>query len=250
VAVDHKFIYWTSSALHYVGRALLETGDKGPPLVEEDAEFDFCGLAVDGSHLFWGGFGDRIGRVNIDGSQAEPSFVTGINGACGIAVRGDRLYWSEQQAGDIGVAGLNGGASTASVVNGLTRPCGLAVDDVLISRLPPRTPSRFTLGKVRRNKRNGSALLRLEFPEDGYLGIKATAGLSWTFRSERIKRGGVSSGLHWLKIWPGKKGGNGRRLRRQLKVRGRAAVVVEVEYAAAERAPQTMGKRLKLVKAR
>lgn len=247
VAVDRKFIYWTSSALHYVGRALVENGDKGPPLVEDDGEFDLCGLAVDASHLFWGGFGDRIGRVNLDGSQAEPSFVTGVSGACGIAIYGNHLYWSGQQVGEIGVAELTSGGSPASVVTGLGRPCGLAVDSVSISRSFSPTPSEFALGKIRRNKRSGSALLPLKFPEDGYLTVKVTAGLKWILLPERVQRGRVSSGLHWLKIWPGSKGGNGRRLRRQLKVRGHAVVVVEIEYAAKERAPRTMGKRLKLV---
>lgn len=250
LAADNKFIYWTSATLHYVGRALIDSGDKGPPVIEEDKDFDFCGLAVGGGHLFWGGFGDRIGRVNVDGSEAEPSFLTGINGACGIAVHGDHLYWSEQESGKIGVASLNGEVPFERVVSGLPRPCGLAVDDLTISRPHTLALSAFSLGKARRNRRSGAAFLPVEVPEGGYFDVKATAGLKWLLLPERLRKGFVlSGGQRWLKIWPGKKGGNGRRLRRQLKERRRATVVIEVEYSATAQAPRTIGKRIVLLKA-
>jgi virginiamycin B lyase len=251
LAADSKFIYWTSSALHYVGRALIETGDKGPPVVEEHQDFDFCGLAVGGGHLFWGGFGNQIGRVNVDGSEAEPSYLTGINGACGIVVHGDHVYWSEQQAGDIGVASINGGVPSGRIVGGLARPCGVAVDDQLVSRPHISGLSQFRVGKARRGKQGGIAFLPVDLSEGGYLGVKATAGLDWMLFPDRLRRGAVSGGgRHWLKIWPGKKGGNGRRLRRQIKERGRTTVVVEVEYAATAQTPRTISKRIVLRKSR
>lgn len=251
LAADSKFIYWTSAALNYVGRALIDTGDKGPPLVEGDKSFGFCGLAVSAGHLFWGGFGNRIGRVNVDGSEAEPSFLTGVDGACGIAVHGDRLYWSEQQSGDIGVAGLNGGAPPERIVSSLSRPCGLAVDDQLISRPHAPALSQFSFGKARRNRRSGAAFLPLDLPESGYLEVKATAGLKWMLLPERFRRGVIyGGGRRWLKIWPGKSGGNGRRLRGQLKKRGRTAVVIEVEYAATGQVPRTIGRRIVLMRDR
>jgi hypothetical protein len=252
VAVDPKFIYWTSATAHYVGRALVQTGDKGPHLVDGDGSFDFCGLAVNDSHLFWGGFGDRIGRVNVDGSDLNPTFISGLERPCGIALDSTRVYWSEnREAGRVGAANLDGTAPNGSIVAGLRRPCGVAVDSVPVVQSLPQSSSRFSFGKVRNNKRRGVVFLPVDFPGGGYLHVKVTAGFSWALRPDRLMGGVLSgAGQRWLKIWPGRKGGNGRRIREQLEAHGRTVVGVEVEYAETGHQPTTMGKRLRLLMSR
>lgn len=253
VAVDRKFIYWTSASGHYVGRALV-TGDKGPHLVDGDGSFEFCGVAVNESHLFWGGFGDRIGRVSLDGSNPDPSFISGLEGPCGVAVDGTRIYWSERVlSGRIESANLDGAAQSRNLITEEVsrRPCGLAVDGVSVPQSLPQPLSRFSFGKVRYNKRRGVVFLPVDFPGGGYLHVKVTAGFSWALRPDRLMGGALSgAGQRWLKIWPGRKGGNGRRIRQQLKAHGRTVVGVEIEYAETDHQPTTKGKRLRLLMSR
>ena len=252
MAVDGKFIYWTSATAHYVGRALVQTGDKGPHLVDGDGSFDFCGIAVNESHLFWGGFGDRIGRVDLDGSNADPAFVSGLERPCGVAVDATHIYWTEQlDSGRVGAANLDGALPNRNLIAGPTRPCGLAVDSVSMAPSLSQLLSRFSFGKVRYNKRRGVVFLPVDFPGGGYLHVKVTAGFSWVLRPDRLMGGALSgAGQRWLKIWPGRKGGNGRRIRKQLKAHGRTIVGVEVEYAETDHQPTTKGKRLRLLMSR
>ena len=251
VAVDRKFIYWTSASGHYVGRALV-TGDKGPHLVDGDGSFDFCGVAVNESYLFWGGFGDRIGRVSIDGSNPDPSFISGLEGPCGVAVDGTRIYWSERvRSGRIESANLDGAAQSQNLImeEVAHRPCGVAVDGVSLPQSRPQSLSRFSFGKVRYNQRRGVVFLPVDFPGGGYLHVRVTPGFSWKLRPDRLIDGVLpTAGQRWLKIWPGGKGGNGQRARKQLKARGGAVVGVEVEYAETDHKPTTKGKRIKLLK--
>ena len=51
-----------------------------------------CGLAVDGSHVWWGhlggGLGTQVGRASLDGKVIEPNFINGASQPCGVAVDG------------------------------------------------------------------------------------------------------------------------------------------------------------------
>jgi hypothetical protein len=116
VAVDHKFIYWASAGVHYVGRALL-TGEKGPHLVDGDGDFDFCGLAVDSGHIYWTEqwSPSRIGSANLDGTDVDCGIVTGLG----------------------------------------RQPCGIAVDGQAVTHPLPRSPSQFSFGGVRHNRKPG-----------------------------------------------------------------------------------------------
>lgn len=253
VAVDHRFIYWTSTMGNYVyvGRASLDTGDKGPHLVDGNGSFDFCGLAVDQEHLFWGGFGDRIGRVNLDGSDPDSSFVSGVERPCGIAVDGSHLYWMEQRSpANIGVTNLDGAAPSRVIITGLSRvPCGIAVDGVSVVPVQPPSRSEFSFGKVKYNQGRGVAFVPVDLPDGGYLRAKVTSGASWTLLPERVKGGTLPvGGRKWLKLWAGGKGANGRRIRRQLRQRGRAPIIIEVEYGSTGDTPTIKGKRIQLFK--
>jgi len=250
VAVDHRFIYWTSSVSHYVGRALVDTGYKGPHLLDGDGSFDFCGLAVNQEHLFWGGFGDRIGRVNLDGSDPEPSFISGVEGSCGIAVDSGHIYWTEQRhPSRVSSADIDGTAVNRNILTRLGGgPCGIAVNSSLISRAPSLLRSAFDFGKVRHNKRRGIAFIPVDLPDRGYFRARVTSGASWTLLPDRVKGGTLSAGgRKWLKIWAGGKGGNGQRMRRQLRRRGRAIITIETEYSATGYASTSKGKRILLL---
>jgi hypothetical protein len=52
-----------------------------------------CGLAATATHLFWGN-GSTIGKAFLDGTSPDPGFISGANGACGVAVDRDRALAS------------------------------------------------------------------------------------------------------------------------------------------------------------
>lgn len=58
--------------------------------------------------VYWTNNGsDTIGRANLDGTGANPSFITGAVGPYGVAVNGEHLFWSSG-TGWIGRANLDG----------------------------------------------------------------------------------------------------------------------------------------------
>jgi hypothetical protein len=73
-----------------------------------------------------------IDRASLDGSGVQ-GFVSTPGGACGVAVDGAHIYWSNINgggagAGTIGRANLDGSAPDQSFITGASNACGLAVD--------------------------------------------------------------------------------------------------------------------------
>lgn len=92
------------------------------------------GLALPGgteAAVYWADTtAGQIGRAGLDGSVADPAFITGAGSPCGVAVDSAHIYWANGSA--IGRAKVDGSAVTPSFVSGITpggsRPCGIAVD--------------------------------------------------------------------------------------------------------------------------
>ena len=64
-------------------------------------------MAVDSDYIYWADSGsDSIGRAALDGSGADPNFITGTNGASDVAVDAHYVYWTN--SGGIGRANLDG----------------------------------------------------------------------------------------------------------------------------------------------
>ncbi len=79
--------------------------------------------------IYWVNF-DGIGRANLDGSNAEPTFLSGHERhfmACSVAVSDKHIYWGDYQNNLIGRANLDGTEQVA-FVNNVTEPCALALD--------------------------------------------------------------------------------------------------------------------------
>ena len=86
VALDAGHVYWANS-LGTIGRANLDGTGANPNFVQvgnADRDNFTCGVAVDSAHLYWAHFalnppdaiGDGIGRANLDGTGANPAFIT------------------------------------------------------------------------------------------------------------------------------------------------------------------------------
>src|SRR5258705_103904 len=69
-----------------------------------------------------------IGRAETDGTGANQSFITGVNGPYGVAVDGSHVYWGNLNGNTIGRADLDGSNPNQSFIGGASSPRGLAVD--------------------------------------------------------------------------------------------------------------------------
>lgn len=84
------------------------------------------GIAIDGTYVYWANpEAGTIGRARLDGSEANPAFLTGLQRPCNVAVGGGRLYWLDWQG--IGRANIDGSDPIPGLV-GTAGGCGLAVD--------------------------------------------------------------------------------------------------------------------------
>ncbi|MGC1852881.1 MAG: hypothetical protein WA687_10640 [Solirubrobacterales bacterium] len=232
VAVDDQFLYWTGRlGTGYVGRALLAGPTQGPPLVDGIENYDLCGLAVNEQFLFWGGFGDKVGRVGIDGSNPEVGFISGIERPCGVALDDGHIYWSENSIlGALGMARLDGSEVKRGIITDRVSICGIAVDGRYVPPLPPPyvpppRPGACALIAIRHDPSKGSAVVVLDANAHGRLSVK-TRGLGWRVLTDEPEHGGFA---RWrVKIWPGATGPVAKRIRRQLGRKGRAPVNLRI----------------------
>ena len=126
VAVDSTHLYW--AGWRGIGRRALEGENVYPATIVGHIGRP-CGLTVDGGHLYWGSpETGSLGRANLDGSQPNPSFVSGLDRPCDVAVGAGSVFWMEKEG--IGRANLDGTEPERSFVPlpAFHDGCGLAVD--------------------------------------------------------------------------------------------------------------------------
>jgi hypothetical protein len=131
-ASAQAYVYWANMSLADPDASTIGRAASDGSGVEQGfmAGVDYpLSLAVDGSHLYWAGAGG-IGRANLDGSDADPDFVT-VPGSfyAAVAVDGSHIYWSDDVAGTIGRANLDGSdADPDFIADAGSNPLGLAAD--------------------------------------------------------------------------------------------------------------------------
>ena len=99
--------------------------------------------------IYWVNF-DGIGRANLDGSNAEPVFLSGQERhfmACSVAVSDKHIYWGDLQNNLIGRANLDG-TEQAAFVNFVTEPCALALDGEHLFWISQMYRSSQSVGRV------------------------------------------------------------------------------------------------------
>ncbi len=142
IAVDAGHIYWLwegspegPQATEGIGRANLDGSGVNPSLVTWKVQrYDGAevGLAVDAQHLYFTGLPSGlpvgcssspsscgvIGRVNLDGSELDLSFISGehLSSAGPVSVEGPYIYW--YAGNSIGRANLDGSAADNHFVAG------------------------------------------------------------------------------------------------------------------------------------
>jgi hypothetical protein len=252
VAVDGAHVYWKGPLDNRIGRASLNATDVDPDFIPLDGPWNVgCGIAVDGTHLYWAdqaykpnfftccsSYGPpSIARANLDGSGADKDFISGP--ACGVAVDGRNVYWSrgESPEGSIGRANLDGSGVDRSFISGQGLGCGGVTVDSLSSPPPESPPSNeFSFGKVKRNKRKGTAKLTVKVPGPGELELAETK------RVNGKQKRAESAGKQKLPIK------SRRKARKKLNAKGRAKVNAKVTYTPEGGDPSADSKKIKLVK--
>ena len=117
-------------------------GGPGGIATNSPQSVDFFGATPDGSKAFFTSTEEltddsntgpepplpptAIGRANIDGSGAQPSFISTT--AKWTAVDSGHVYWTNTAAGTIGRADIGGANPDPSFITGLENPEGITVD--------------------------------------------------------------------------------------------------------------------------
>jgi sugar lactone lactonase YvrE len=237
VAVDGSHVYW-NTASGYVGRANLDGTAPNQTFVPVP---DFPTMvAVDAAHIYVTDFGgsNGISRVGIDGMGVTPNFIAAGADPEAVAVDAGHVYWSNVNAGTLSRAAIDG-SGKAQIMSGLSSPSGLAVD-----ALPP--PNKFSFGKLKRNKKRGTATLAVDLPGPGELaltgkGLVVQRPAAEDRRADPAYRA-VSGGTVNLLIKA-----KGRK-KRKLKHTGKVKVDPTVTFTPTRGTPATQSRPLKLKK--
>lgn len=265
VAVDGAHVYWSNLDADSIGRANLDGSH-----VEQDFIVGAdrpCGLAVTPTQIYWTSLTDEvrdpgsIGRAPIAGGAAENQFIAGIYLAFSLAADSTHLYWTdegwenwsgggnpaEEKPGAIGRARLDGTeVERRWVPTGLAH--GIAVDSRLLPSPPPPPlpPSGFLrYGKLTREP-SGPLRLVILVPGPGSLTVDSPA-IGWRIEKEGVRPG--TAFARWtLRLWPGKGTRAAKRIRRQLRGRGKAPILLRLTYQQDGHQPLEGSKRLAFVR--
>ncbi len=221
VAANDTHVYWLESSGQEVRRTTINT--PGAPEIIATTNPNSCGLALNSTHVFWGN-GTAIGRANLDGSGLdEPAFIPGAGGNPSTpALSSTHVYWANSAASSIGRANLDGtGVNQAYVSLPGDDPVGVAVDDgVDADPVPPS--NEFSFGKLKRNRKKGTAKLTVNVPGPGELALSGAGLASQRLAGGRSAKPVAAAGAVKLLIKP--KGKKKKKLKKKGKVKAKAKV--------------------------
>ncbi len=242
IAVNGAHVYWANQEDESIGRADLDGSNVNQQFISGLGAP--CGVAVGGGHVYWGDQDlESIGRAALDGSNVETTIVDNAGEPWDVAVSDAYVFWADRWGtpadpdGGIGRAALDGGSANHDLIPGLHSPTGVAVDSRLLGppSSAPRPSDYLRFGKLTHDKRTGALRLVLYVPARGEFRVDSPA-IGW-----RIDKGNpspwVGGTFRWrLKLWPGK-GTAGKRIRRNLRRKGRAPIVLRMTYQQEGRLP-------------
>jgi virginiamycin B lyase len=173
VAVDGQHIYWGNYSGNSIGRVDLDgTSNKNVNFVSGGVDGP-AGVAVDGQHIYWASTnGNTVGRVDLNGtSNKNSNFIPEpfAPDTEGVAVSSNFIYWVTS-AGTIGRAGIDGSNPNRDFITGASSPFGIAVDGLPLGSAGSGSKS-LKFGKVKLNKKKGTALLPVTVPGAGTLSL-------------------------------------------------------------------------------
>jgi hypothetical protein len=246
LAVDANHIYWSQNGgirpnttqIPAIARANLDGTGVDRVFIPFPSGSAPEAVEVDAAHVYWinsrpEAFSpETIGRANLDGSGVEQSFIDGFaadtNRPVDLAVDAGFLYWADQGvqefSGMIGRADLDG----ANVDQGFITPARRAN--------PEGVAVNFSLSKLKRNKKKGTAKLTVEVPAPGGIALAQTK----TLKGAEIRA--EAAGEIQLPIKPR------ARAKEKLAEKGKVKVKAEVTYTPDGGEPDAQIMALKLIK--
>jgi hypothetical protein len=84
-------IYWSSGS--YPNKQIGRVALDGSSANSSFIQSQSLDVTTDGTYLYWTGFSDNIGRASLDGSNVNSSFITNDGDASGIALGGGYIFW-------------------------------------------------------------------------------------------------------------------------------------------------------------
>jgi len=253
IAVYGSHVYWANQEGRSIGRANLEGTDV-------DQEFITglggpCGVDVNAAGIYWGDQEfESIGYAALNGSSVDPILVANAVEPWDVAANATHLYWANRwdtpanPGGGIGRAALDGTGANYDLVPDAHNPTGVALDGrLLVSQpAPPRPSDYLRFGGLTHDKKTGALRLLVYVPARGEFRVDSPP-IGWS-----IDKGNpppwVGGTFRWkLKLWPGR-GRAGKRIRRQLRRKGRAPFLLRMTYQQEGRLPLQASKRLAFVR--
>lgn len=236
LAVNSSHVYWVNN---FNGPDIWRAGLDGTPppteLIGDAAPGGTaCSPTLSGSRLFWWSSREGILSSDLDGNAGRVEI--GSSAAGGLALLGNLIYWANPLDNTISRANLGGTTPEFGFI-GKAKANGLAVDAGVPS-------NRFSFGKLRRNKKKGTATLNVRVPAPGKLTLRAKGAVK-----QRPDAAGMTvsrkvlAGVKAVKLRIRAKGGKKRKLERT----GSAVVPLRVTYSPTGGTPRTKRRPVVLI---
>ncbi|HEX6020662.1 MAG TPA: choice-of-anchor D domain-containing protein [Solirubrobacter sp.] len=124
-ATADAYVYWVGTGGDSVGRANLDGTEVNPSLIS--GLRDPSNLTVRGGHVYWANAIDSVGRGVVDGTGKKNDFMSALH-PFGIEVDDRHIYWSSLLTRTIGRANLDGSDANPSFIDAGQRIESLVVD--------------------------------------------------------------------------------------------------------------------------
>ncbi|MFZ1363178.1 MAG: pentapeptide repeat-containing protein [Candidatus Nanopelagicales bacterium] len=139
IAVTATTLYWSegTEAAPFVASKIYSaplTDTNNATLLVDESDKNVAAVAVDDSNIYWtvalSGTNSKIKKASLEDPSEAIDLVTGIQQASGLALSGNKLYWTDTGRSKIGQVNV-GDTSTANpdFVTGIFMPIGIAVND-------------------------------------------------------------------------------------------------------------------------
>jgi hypothetical protein len=236
LAVNSSHVYWVNN---FNGPDIWRAGLDGTPppteLISDAAPAGTaCSPTLSDSRLYWWSSPQGIVSSDLDGNGRRVEI--GSSAAGGVALLGDQIYWASPTDDTISRANLGGAQPEFGFID-KTQANGLAVNAGVPS-------NRFSFGKLRRNKKKGTATLTVRVSAPGKLTLRAKGAVK-----QRPGAAGmtvsrkIQAGVKAVKLRIRAKGGKKRKLERT----GSAVVPLRVTYSPTGGTPRTKRRPVVLI---
>ena len=175
IAVGGGKLYWTQRTSNTTGEIWRANLDGSNVELVKELTSVPLGIAIDAENsklYFTNGWG-KIQRMNLDGTDFQPNFITGLEVPMNIILDRDNIYWTEGNR--IRRVSLLNGGNIQDVVIGLGSPTALILDRLIPADMPKDVDSERDgiAPQINENEQvPESSKLAADVNEDGVVNIQ------------------------------------------------------------------------------